>query len=130
MSGDSIQEATRLLHKRSDGDQAAFDELTPIIYDERHRIARLFMNRRRENLALQTSALVNEAYVRLIDWKSAKCEKRAPFFGISANLMRLILVDFARKRPRVIDEAIRRLVGQRNGGSFKDFGDCRDARME
>ena len=64
------------------------------------------MNRERENHTLQTSALVNEAYVRLIDWKSAKWESRAHFFGVSAQLMRRILVDFARKRPKADEKII------------------------
>ncbi len=62
------------------------------------------MSRERENYTLQTSALVNEAYIRLIDWKTARWENRAHFFGVSAQLMRKILVDFARKRPKANDE--------------------------
>jgi RNA polymerase sigma-70 factor, ECF subfamily len=74
--------------------------LTPIIYNELHRIARRYMGRERGDHTLQTTALVNEAYLRLIDWKNAKFENRAHFFGVSAQLMRRILVDFARKRPK------------------------------
>ncbi len=93
-------EVTELLRKWSGGDQDALEELTPVIYAELHRIAKRYMKRERENHTLQTSALVNEAYVRLIDWKNAKWENRAHFFGVSAQLMRRILVDFARKRPK------------------------------
>jgi RNA polymerase sigma factor (TIGR02999 family) len=100
MSAESTHEVTELLQKWSAGDRAALDELTPVIYAELHRIAKRYMNRERSGHTLQTSALVNEAYVRLIDWESAKWENRAHFFGVSANLMRRILVDFARKRPR------------------------------
>ena len=107
MSAESTQEVTELLQKWSVGDQAALDELTPVIYAELHRIAKSYMRRERENHTLQTSALVNEAYVRLIDWKSAKWENRAHFFGVSAQLMRRILVDFARKRPKVNEEIAR-----------------------
>lgn len=107
---DRNQDVTELLQKWSDGDQAALDELTPVIYAELHRIAGRYMSRERENHTLQTSALVNEAYVRLIDWKTAKWENRAHFFGVSAQLMRRILVDFARKRPRVSNEAEARQV--------------------
>ncbi len=101
------QEVTGLLQKWSGGDRAALDELTPIIYAELHRIAKRYMSRERGNHTLQTSALVNEAYVRLIDWKNAKWENRAHFFGVSAQLMRRILVDFARKRPKVEEEIVR-----------------------
>jgi RNA polymerase sigma-70 factor, ECF subfamily len=99
-------ELTELLHRWSDGDQAALEELTPVIYAELHRIAKRYMSRERENHTLQTSALVNEAYIRLIDWKSAKWENRAHFFGVSAQLMRRILVDFARKRPKVNEQVV------------------------
>jgi RNA polymerase sigma-70 factor, ECF subfamily len=95
------QEVTELLRKWSGGDADALEELTPIIYDELYRIAKNYMRRERENHTLQTSALVNEAFMRLIDWKSAKWENRAHFFGVSAQLMRRILVDFARKRPKI-----------------------------
>jgi RNA polymerase sigma factor (TIGR02999 family) len=68
------------------------------------------MSRERENHTLQTTALVNEAYLRLIDWKTAKWENRAHFFGVSAQLMRRILVDFARKRPKsASDEPLRQI---------------------
>jgi RNA polymerase sigma factor (TIGR02999 family) len=109
MSAQSTQEVTELLQKWSGGDAGALEELTPLIYAELHRIAKNYMRRERSGHTLQTSALVNEAYVRLIDWKSAKWENRAHFFGVSANLMRRILVDFARKRPRS-GEAVARHV--------------------
>ena len=102
----STKEVTELLHKWSGGDAAALEELTPLIYAELHRIAKTYMRRERENHTLQTSALVNEAYVRLIDWKTAKWENRAHFFGVSANLMRRILVDFARKRPKIENDKV------------------------
>ncbi len=97
----STFEVTELLQKWSDGDAHALEELTPVIYAELHRIAKRYMSRERAGHTLQTSALVNEAYLRLIDWKSAKWNNRAHFFGVSAQLMRRILVDFARKRPRI-----------------------------
>jgi RNA polymerase sigma-70 factor, ECF subfamily len=106
MQSDPTQEVTQLLRKWSDGDTAALDELTPVIYAELHRIARRYMRREREGHTLQTTALVNEAYVRLIDWKNAKWENRAHFFGVSAQLMRRILVDFARKRPKSKDSPV------------------------
>lgn len=107
MADNSTKEVTELLQKWSGGDNAALEELTPLIYAELHRIAKSYMRRERDGHTLQTSALVNEAYVRLIDWKTAKWENRAHFFGVSAQLMRRILVDFARKRPKVEEKAAR-----------------------
>ena len=107
MSEPSSHEITELLQKWSVGDTEALDELTPVIYAELHRIAKRYMNRERDGHTLQTSALVNEAYIRLIDWKTAKRENRAHFFGVSAQLMRRILVDFARSRPKIKDGVAR-----------------------
>ena len=104
---DENQDVTELLRKWSGGDAFALEELTPLIYAELYRIAKRYMSRERDGHTLQTSALVNEAYVRLIDWKTAKWENRAHFFGVSAQLMRRILVDFARKRPKVNEELVR-----------------------
>ena len=106
MTEETSQDVTQLLKKWGEGDQAALDELTPIIYSELHKIAKRYMNRERDGHTLQTTALVNEAYVRLIDWKNARFENRAHFFGVSAQLMRRILVDFARKRPKSKDTPI------------------------
>ena len=104
---EGTQEVTGLLQKWSAGDADALEKLTPIIYAELHRIAKRYINRERKDHTLQTTALVNEAYLRLIDWKTAKWENRAHFFGVSAQLMRRILVDFARKRPKRNNEEIR-----------------------
>lgn len=100
MPENAQNDVTELLRQWSGGDEGALDELTPVIYSELHRIAKRYMARERAGHTLQTTALVNEAYVRLIGWKSAKWEDRAHFFGVSAQLMRRILVDFARKRPK------------------------------
>ena len=104
---EETQEVTGLLQMWSAGDADALEKLTPIIYAELHRIAKRYMNRERKDHTLQTTALVNEAYLRLIDWKTARWENRAHFFGVSAQLMRRILVDFARKRPKRNDEEVR-----------------------
>jgi RNA polymerase sigma factor (TIGR02999 family) len=109
MPADSTNEVTELLRKWSDGDADALEKLTPVIYAELYRIARRYMSRERDGHTLQTTALVNEAYVRLIDWKTAKWENRAHFFGVSAQLMRRILVDFARNRPKVKDKEVHRV---------------------
>ena len=89
-------EVTQLLVAWSDGDRAALDQLTPLVYEELHRLARNHMSRERQGHTLQTSALVNEAYVRLIDQKNVRWQNRAQFFSIASRLMRRILVDHAR----------------------------------
>jgi RNA polymerase sigma-70 factor (ECF subfamily) len=89
---------SRLLRAWSDGDQSALDRLTPIVYDELHRLARRYMRHERPGHSLQTSALVNEAYLRLVDYERMQWQNRAHFFAISAQLMRRILVDHARRR--------------------------------
>ena len=90
------RDITHLLVAWNNGDEAALEELTPLVYAELHRLARGYMGRERSGHTLQTSALVNEAYLRLIDWKNVKWQNRAHFFAVSAQLMRRILVDFAR----------------------------------
>ena len=94
----SPKEITRLLVAWGEGDEAALDELSPLVYEELHRLAHHYMGRERAAHTLQTTALVNEAYVRLIDWKNVRWQNRAHFFAVSAQLMRRILVDFARAR--------------------------------
>ena len=91
-------EITRLLVAWGDGDQSALEELAPLVQSELHRLAHHYMSRERPGHTLQTSALVNEAYLRLIDWKNVRWQNRAHFFAVSAQLMRRILVDFARDR--------------------------------
>ncbi len=90
-------QVTEFLRAWSDGDRAALDRLTPIVYDELHRLARRYMKGERPGHSLQTTALVNEAYMRLVDYKSMKWQNRAHFFAVSAQLMRRILVDHARR---------------------------------
>src|SRR3954468_21978095 len=94
-------ELTELLVAWSDGDEAALDRLAPLVQAELHRLARHYMRQERDDHLLQTSALINEAYLRLIDWKDVRWQNRAHFFGVAAQMMRRILVDFARQRPRV-----------------------------
>ena len=98
MSAPSQKQITQMLVDWGNGDQAALEKLTPLVYGELHRLARRYMGRERPGHTLQTSALVNEAYVRLIDWKNIHWQNRAHFFAVSAQLMRRILVDFARSR--------------------------------
>jgi RNA polymerase sigma factor (TIGR02999 family) len=89
---------TQLLIDWSNGDKAALDKLIPLVYDELRRLARYYMRRERSGATLQTTALVNEAYLRLIDQKNVRWQNRAHFFAIAAQLMRRILIDRARKR--------------------------------
>ncbi len=98
MSQPSPHEITGLLVAWGEGDQSALEELAPLVQAELHRLAHHYMTRERPGHTLQTSALVNEAYIRLIDWKNTRWQNRAHFFGVSAQLMRRILVDHARDR--------------------------------
>src|SRR5213596_432938 len=91
-------EVTKLLKDWSSGDQTALDKLMPLVYDELHRLAHQHMRREGPGHILQTSALINEAYLRLVDQPEIRWENRSHFFGIAARLMRRILVDDARKR--------------------------------
>lgn len=94
----SSQQVTDLLQAWSDGDQTALEQLMPLVYTELHRLAKRYMHRERSGHTLQTTALINEAYLRLIERSHTRWENRAHFFAISAQLMRQILVDFARSR--------------------------------
>jgi RNA polymerase sigma factor (TIGR02999 family) len=89
---------TGLLSAWSAGDQQAFEKLVPVVYDELRRIANRYMERESAGHPLQATALVHEAYIRLIGASSARWQNRAHFFAVSANLMRRILVDYARSR--------------------------------
>jgi RNA polymerase sigma-70 factor (ECF subfamily) len=92
------EEITLLLRAWGAGDHSALDRLTPLVYDELRRIARHYMRRERAGNTLQTTALINEAYLRLVDADSASWQDRAHFFAVAAQLMRRILVDGARAR--------------------------------
>lgn len=98
MSGTPPQEITQLLIAWSDGDAAALARLTPLIYQELHRLAHHYMSREQVGHTLQTTALVNEAYLRLVDASQVRWQNRAHFFAVSANVMRRLLVDLARSR--------------------------------
>ena len=94
----SSNEVTLLLRAWGGGDAQALDRLAPLIYQELHRIARSYMVRERTDHTLQTTALVNEAYVRLVDARQVSWHDRAHFFAVCARAMRRILVDHARSR--------------------------------
>jgi len=94
-------QVTELLDAWSRGDKEALDKLMPLVYEELRRLARQHMRRERAGHTLQTTALVNEAYLRLVDQRRAQWQNRAQFFGVAAQLMRRILVDHARSRHRL-----------------------------
>ena len=98
MTTPSSQEVTELLLAWNSGDAAALDKLMPLVYDELHRLAHRYLSGERAGHMLQTTALVNEAYLRLIDASRVQWQNRAHFFAVSAQLMRRVLVDFARAR--------------------------------
>lgn len=98
MTKPSPREITQLLLAWSHGQQAALDQLIPLVHDELHRIAKRYMGRERPGQTMQTTALVDEAYLRLVDSSRVHWQNRAHFFAIAAQLMRRILVDFARSR--------------------------------
>ena len=98
MSTPSPNEVTQLLLAWGQGDRSALDRLIPLVYEELHQLAHRYIGQEREGHTLQTTALVNEAYLRLIDSSQVKWQNRAHFLAVSSQLMRRILVDFARSR--------------------------------
>jgi RNA polymerase sigma-70 factor, ECF subfamily len=110
------KDVTVLLKAWSAGDKGALDELTPLIYGELHRLARHYMARERASPTLETGAILNEAFLRLVHWKTARFQNRSHFYGLAAQIMRRVLVDHARSRgyrkrgggvrPVELDEAV------------------------
>jgi RNA polymerase sigma-70 factor, ECF subfamily len=94
----AILQVTALLRAWGDGDDSAVDALMPLVYDELHRLARLYMSRERHGLTLQPTALVNEAYLRLVDIRRVRWQDHAHFLAVSARVMRRVLIDVARTR--------------------------------
>jgi RNA polymerase sigma factor (TIGR02999 family) len=105
----SQKQISQLLLDWSDGDKAALDALIPLVYEELRRLAKYYMRRERQGHTLQTSALVNEAYTRLLDYKKMRWQDRAHFFAVAAQAMRRILVEHARSHARQ----------KRGGGAIK-----------
>ena len=91
---------TEMLREWSGGNREVLDDLMPLVYDELHRQARRFLSRERPDHTLQTTALIHEAYIKLVDQREVNWESRTHFFAIAANLMRRILVDYARAKNR------------------------------
>jgi len=98
MPNEPAQHVTRLLHAWRSGERDALDEMMPLVEAELRRLAGGYLRNERRGHTLQTTALVNEAYLRLIDQKGVSWQNRAHFFGIAAQMMRRILVDYARRR--------------------------------
>jgi RNA polymerase sigma-70 factor (ECF subfamily) len=98
MAASAQQDVTTWLLAWSEGDQSALERLVPAVYAELHRIAHHYMSQERTDHVLQTTALVNEAYIRLVDSRQQHWRNRAHFLAVSAHVMRQILVDFARSR--------------------------------
>ena len=94
----SLKDVTQLLVHWGNGDKQALDRLMPLVYDELHRMASRYLRREREGHTLQTTALINEAYLRIVDQDRVNWQNRAHFFAMSARLMRRILVDVARSK--------------------------------
>ncbi|MFN0108617.1 MAG: sigma-70 family RNA polymerase sigma factor [Blastocatellia bacterium] len=98
MAATSQEQVTELLLAWGEGDESALERLVPMVYGELHRLAHRYLGRERPGHMLQTTALVNEAYLRLVDSQRVRWQNRAHFFAVSAQLMRRVLVDFARQR--------------------------------
>jgi len=95
---DSAEHVTRLLREWGQGDERAASELFPIVYEELRRLARRYMRNERPEHTLQTTALIHEAYLRLVGQRSSHWQNRTQFFAVAAQMMRRILVDYARRR--------------------------------
>lgn len=111
-----MSEITRLLDDYSNGNRAVLDQLLPVVYNELRRLAHSYLTRERKDLTLQTTALVHEAYIKLIDQHSVNFQNRAQFFALSAQAMRRILLDNARRHQ----------AEKRGSGSkllFEEIGD-------
>ena len=109
MADDSSDDVTELLAAWSNGDREALDKLLPLVERELHQLAHRYISREKPGHTLQTTALVNEAYLRLVDQRRARWQNRAHFIAIAAQMMRRILVNHARDRA----------AGKRGGGSHK-----------
>lgn len=128
MTSPDSSQVTVLLKAWASGDQAALDQLTPLVYDELRRMARHYMRRERTGATLQTTALANEAYLRLVDVKNVAWADRAHFFAISAQMMRRILVDAARARASAKRGGLFQRVAHSGAVNFDDIPDARTQR--
>ena len=120
MTTHTSKEVTQLLLAWNNGDSAAFEKLVPLVQAELHKLARNYMRQERAGHPLQPAALVNEAYIRLIEWQNVEWQNRAHFFGVSAQLMRRILVDLARRRQRVSGKSVHQVSLRQAEGNRKE----------
>ncbi len=120
MTTHTSKEVTQLLLAWNNGDSAAFEQLVPLVQAELHKLARNYMRQERAGHPLQPTALVNEAYIRLIEWQNVEWQNRAHFFGVSAQLMRRILVDLARRRQRVSGKSVHQVSLRQAEGNRKE----------
>ncbi len=117
----SSRNVTELLRAWGKGDQSALEALTPLVYDELHRMARRYMSRENEGHTLQTTALIHEVYLRLVDLQGIEWRDRAHFFAVCARLMRRILIDFARSRESLKRGGNQiRVAIEESGASFEN----------
>lgn len=124
MATRSPQGITQLLERWSQGDEEALDQLMPLVYDELHRLAGAYLRRERREHTLQPTALVNEAYLKLVRQRTIRWQNRAQFFGVAAQLMRRILVDHARANYAAKRGGDRVNVSLKNIGAFGTQGEA------
>lgn len=124
MAPRSPEGITQLLEKWSQGDEEALNQLLPLVYDELHRLAGAYLRRERHEHTLQPTALVNEAYLKLIDQHSIRWQNRSQFYGVAAQLMRRILVDQARVHYAAKRGGDRYQVSLKNVGGFGNQPDA------
>lgn len=128
MGPTNSQEVTSLLKAWSQGDASALDRLTPLLYDELRRLAHGYMRHERAGHTLQTTALVNEAYLRLVDVKQVAWQDRAHFFAVAARAMRRVLVDAARTRASLKRGGHRERVEHSTAIDFDQFPSAQSDR--
>jgi RNA polymerase sigma factor (TIGR02999 family) len=124
MSPSPAPDLTTLLRAWTSGDEEAFQKLSDTVHAELHRLARRYMANEKAGHTLQPTALINEAWLRLIDWQNVSWQNRAHFFGVSAQMMRRILVDHVRRRPHLQGGAAPKRVSVENALEISPRQDC------
>jgi RNA polymerase sigma-70 factor (ECF subfamily) len=103
----AAREVTELLQAWADGNSSALEQLIPHVHSELHRIAKRYMASEDPSHTLEPAALINEAYIRLVDWKNMRWNGRCHFFAVASQIMRKVLIDHARSRPLRSEEVLR-----------------------
>ena len=124
MATRSPEGITQLLERWSEGDEEALGEIMPLVYDELHRLAGAYLRRENREHTLQPTALVNEAYLKLVDQRHPNWKNRAQFFGVAAQLMRRILIDHARRHQASKRGGDRCQLSLSNVGAFGNQPDA------